>query len=70
MSRLPELLVDLGRDSNVHDAYVADAEAVMSDYDLTAEEVAAMLALDLDAVKRLSGMDNLRTNGTVRAYDE
>ncbi len=70
MSRLPELLVNLGRDSDLHDAYVANPEAVMRDYGLTAEEVAAMLAKDLEAVKRLSGMDNLKTNSTIRAYDE
>lgn len=70
MAGLRELLVDLGRDTDLHDAYVADPEAVMSGYDMTAEEVAAMLAKDLDAVKRLSGMDNLRTNSTIRAYDE
>lgn len=70
MSRLRELLVDLGRDATLHDAYVADPAAVMSRYALTAEETAAMLAKDLDAVKRLSGMDNLKTNSTIRAYDD
>jgi hypothetical protein len=70
MSRLRELLVDLGRNAKLHDAYVTDPKAVMRDYALTTEEVAAMLAKDLDAVKRLSGMDNLKTNSTIRAYDE
>lgn len=70
MSRLRELLVDLGRDTVLHDAYVADPEAVMSEYALSPAEMAAMLAKDLAAVKLLSGMDNLKTNSTIKAYDE
>ncbi len=70
MSGLRELLVDLGRDAVLHDAYVADPEAVMRDYALSPTEMSAMLAKDLAAVKLLSGMDNLKTNSTIKAYDE
>lgn len=70
MSRLRELLVDLGKDAAVHDAYLADPKAVMAKYDLTDEEVKAMLAKDLEAVKRLSGMDQLETNGVISAHEE
>lgn len=70
MSRLRELLVNLGRDTVLHDAYVANPEAVMRDYALSHTEMAAMLAKDLAAVKLLSGMDNLKTNSTIRPYDE
>jgi hypothetical protein len=70
MSKLRQLLVDLGKDASVHDAYVADPKKVMADYGLTAEEVDAMLSKDLDAVKRLSGMDNLKTNSTVSAHED
>jgi hypothetical protein len=70
MSRLRELLVNLGKDAALHDAYVADPNAVMAEYELSAEEMAAMLAKDLDAVKQLSGMDNLKTNSSIKAYDE
>lgn len=70
MSRLRELLVNLGKDATLHDAYVTDPKKVMTEYGLSAKEVDAMLAKDLDAVKRLSGMDNLKTNSTIKAYDE
>ena len=70
MSRLRELLGNLGKDTTLHDAYVANPKAVMADYGLSDEEVDAMVAMNLEAVKRLSGMDNLKTNSTIKAYDE
>jgi hypothetical protein len=70
MSRLRELLVNLGKDAALHDAYVADPKKVMAEYGLNPKEVEAMLAKDLDAVKQLSGMDKLKTNSTIKAYDE
>lgn len=70
MSKLRELLVNLGRDTELHDAYLADPRKVMAEYELTEEEVQAMLAKDLDAVKRLSGMDRLQSNSIIKAYDE
>lgn len=68
MSRLRQLLVDLGTNPTLHDEYVATPEAVTRRYDLTHAETAAMLSKDLDAVKKLSGMDNLQTNSTIKAY--
>lgn len=70
MSKLRQLLVDLGKDAAVHDAYLADPKKVMADYGLTDEEINAMLAKDLDAVKRLSGMDNLESNGVISAHED
>lgn len=70
MSGLRQLLVDLGKSATVHDEYVANPEAVMARYKLSEKEVDAMLAKDLEEVKRLSGMDNLKTNSTVSAYDQ
>lgn len=69
MSRLPELLNELGRKADVYEQYQKDPTEVMKRYGLSAEEIKAMLAKDLEAVKRLSGMDNLKTNHTIRAYD-
>lgn len=70
MSRLRELLVDLGKDAKVHDAYIADPKSVMADYGLTDEEIRAMLAKDLDAVRRLSGIDELQSNGVISAHED
>lgn len=70
MSRLRELLVDLGKDAKVHDAYIADPKSVMADYGLTDEEIRAMLAKDLDAVRRLSGIDELKSNGVISAHED
>lgn len=70
MSRLRELLVDLGKDAAVHDAYLADPKGVMARYELSDEEVEAMLAKDLEAVKRLSGMDQLESNGVINAHED
>ena len=69
MSRLPELLKDLAADAEIHEAYLKDPHAVMDKYDCTEEEKKAMLAKDVDTLKRLTGMDNLKTNGTVSAHD-
>lgn len=70
MSRLRELLVDLGKDAKVHDAYITDPKSVMADYGLTDEEIQAMLAKDLDAVRRLSGIDDLQSNGVISAHED
>ncbi len=70
MTKLGQLLVDLGKDAKVHDAYVADPKKVMADYGLTDEEIEAMLAKDLDAVRRLSGIDELESNGVVSAHED
>lgn len=69
MSRITQLLKDLGKDTNLHDAYVSDPSEVMRRYGLSDEEVKAMLDKDVDKLKRLSGLDNLKSNGTVEAYD-
>lgn len=70
MSELRQLLVDLGKSASVHDEYVADPEAVMMRYKLSRKEIEAMLAKDIEEVKRLSGMDNLKSNSTIAAYDQ
>lgn len=70
MSGLRQLLVELGKSATLHDEYVAKPEAVMKRYNLTDEEIEAMLAKDLEKIKRLSGMENLKSNSTVSAYDQ
>lgn len=68
MSKLAELLTNLGKDAALHDEYVEDPEAVMSRHDLTEEERHAMLQKDIETLKRLSGLDRLKSNSTIKAY--
>lgn len=69
MSELKQLLIDLGKDADLKDEYVNDPKAVMERYGCDAEEVKAMLGKDVESLKRLSGLDNLKANHGVHAYD-
>jgi hypothetical protein len=69
MSKLADLLVELGKHGDLYDAYQRDPEAVMRDHQLTEEETEAMLAKDVEKLKTLSGLDNLKSNDSVHAYD-
>lgn len=69
MSKLADLLVDLGRNASLQDEYGKDPKAVMSRYGLTDEEMQAMLDKDLDKIRKLSGVERLKSNGNVHAYD-
>lgn len=69
MSKLADLLVDLGKNASLKDDYDSDPKGVMARYGLTEEEMQAMLEKDLDKIKKLSGLDNLKSNGNVHAYD-
>ncbi|NEZ04434.1 hypothetical protein G4Y73_09775 [Wenzhouxiangella sp. XN201] len=69
MSKLADLLIDLGKNADLKDAYESDPKEVMARYGLSDEEMQAMLEKDLDKIKKLSGLDNLKSNGNVHAYD-
>ena len=69
MSGLKQLLIDLAEQPDLQKAYKTDPEAVMRRYQLNEEAIKAMLAKDVETIKRLSGLDNLRSNGTIQAYD-
>lgn len=69
MSELTHLLKQLGEDSKLHDEYAADPERVMKKRGLRDEEIRAMLDKDVDKLRKLSGLDNLKSNSTVRACD-
>jgi len=69
MSGLRQLLIDLGKDAELRDAYQEGPEKVMQQYECTDEEVKAMLAKDVAALKRLSGLENLKSNHNIQAYD-
>lgn len=69
MSELTRLLKQLGEDSKLHDEYVADPKKVMKERGLKDEEIQAMLDKDVDKLKKLSGLEELKSNGTVQACD-
>lgn len=69
MSKLAGLLYDLGKNAELQEDYEKDPEGVMQRHGLTAEEIQAMLDKDLDKLKKLSGIDQLKSNGNVQAYD-
>lgn len=69
MSQLKSLLQDLGKDAELASRYEKDPTGVMQDYKLSDEEISAMLARDLEKIRRLSGLDNLKSNGNIHAHD-
>lgn len=69
MSELTRLLEQLGEDAELQDEYVADPMKVMRDRGLSEEEIKAMLEKDLDKLRKLSGLDKLKSNGTIHACD-
>lgn len=69
MDNLTKLLVDLGGDAGLEARYRNDPDAVLAEYELSDEAAAAMKKGDLEALRKLSGLDELRlTNSTVKAY--
>lgn len=69
MSELKQLLIDLAEDAGLQDEYEKSPRETMQRYKLSDEEIRAMLAKDLEAVKRLSGLDELKSNGHIQAHD-
>lgn len=69
MSELKQLLIDLGKDADLKDEYVKNPKTVMERYKCTAEEVKAMIEKDVESLKRMSGLDKLKANHGVKAYD-
>lgn len=69
MSELTRLLKALGRDSKLHDDYVANPEGIMKEHGLDEKEIRAMLDKDLDKLRELSGLEELKSNSTVSVCD-
>ncbi|RFF27062.1 MULTISPECIES: hypothetical protein [unclassified Wenzhouxiangella] len=70
METLKQLLKDLGSDAKLAAEYEKDPDGVMEKRDLSDEAREAMKRKDLDAVRRLSGLDEVHlTNSTVNAHD-
>ncbi len=72
MSKLVELMRELGRNAALARDYEADAEAVMRNAGLSAEECRALREKDYDAIKRLTGLvdGQFAVNHIIRAYDQ
>lgn len=69
MSELVRLLMDLGRDADLAEAWAGDPDQVLQNYQLDEDVVDALKAGDVDALKAASGLDDVRlTNTTVKAY--
>lgn len=69
MSALVKLLKNIGSDPELADRYKKDPESTMKAAGLSAEEIRAMLDKDLDKLKELSGLENLRSNGIIDCHD-
>jgi len=69
MTGLKQLLIDLAEDAELQNEYESAPETVMQRYQLSDEEVSAMLAKDIEALKELSGLEDLKSNGHVQAHD-
>ncbi|BAL95248.1 hypothetical protein [Rubrivivax gelatinosus] len=72
MSKLLDLMRKLGSDAALNSEYEQDPQAVISRFGLSAEESAALLSKDYEAIKRLTGLKDgqFATNHTIRAYDK
>lgn len=70
MSKLVDLIESIGRDADLMEAYEKDPDAVMARFDLNEEEKKALRDGDLDAIKRLTGLTNIRlTNSNISTYE-
>ena len=68
MSKLTELLHALAEEAELHDEYVANPQIVLDRYELSETEKQAMIDKDVKKLKELSGLDNLKSNSTVKCY--
>ncbi|MCK7502464.1 MAG: hypothetical protein MZW92_80965 [Comamonadaceae bacterium] len=71
MSKLLDLMRKLGSDAALNSEYEKDPQAVIRRFGLSAEEGAALLAKDYDAIKRLTGLQDgqFSTQHSIQAYD-
>ncbi|MBG6082832.1 hypothetical protein [Rubrivivax gelatinosus] len=71
MSKLLDLMRKLGSDAALSSEYEQNPQAVISRFGLSAEESAALLNKDYEAIKRLTGLQDgqFATNHLIHAYD-
>jgi hypothetical protein len=70
MSKLVDLLRDLGKDADLCEAFKEDPDAVCDRYGLDDAQKTALKAGDVEAVKKAAGLSNASlTNGVITAYE-
>jgi hypothetical protein len=70
MEALKQLLKDLGSDAELAAEYEKDPDGVMKKRGIPDEAREAMIRKDLDAIRRLSGLDEVHlTNSSVHSHD-
>lgn len=70
MSDIVDLLKQLGQDSNLADEFARDPDQVLSRYDLSEEERDALRAGDVDKIKAITGLQDVRmTAKHISTYD-
>lgn len=72
MSKLLELMRELGRNAALAKEYETDPDSVMQRAGLSDEESRALAGKDYEAIKDLTGLKDgqFSTNLVIRAYDE
>lgn len=70
MSKLAEFLQSMGRDADLNAEFEKDPEGVMSQFELSDDEKKAIREGDVDTVKKMSGLQNVRlTKSNVNSYE-
>lgn len=72
MSKLLELMRELGRNASLAEEYKTNPDAVMRNAGLSDEECRVLREKDYEAIKQLTGLSDgqFATNQVIRAYDE
>ena len=69
MSKIVTLLKQIGQDAELAERFRTDADAVAAEFQLSEEETAALKSGDVEAVRKLSGLDRLEgTHTVIKAY--
>lgn len=69
MSRLTDLLKDLGADAELEQAFQRDPEGVMDRYEIDEATRTALRREDVNELSRVTGLSDISlSNGTVKGY--
>jgi len=70
VENLKKLLLDLGQDAELTSEYEKNPDDVIARYKLDDEAAKALKSVDLDKLRELSGLEDLRTtHSTVQSYE-
>lgn len=69
MENLRKLLFDLGADAELARSFEQNPDEVLVEYSIDGAAAKAIKSADLEALRKLSGLDELHlTNTTIKAY--